>query len=173
MLSTKRPLTKRSCVVRKNSHSTSSTTQQQGKSNNCTKFSCVSIRLQCWPDKARTEIATWAAVGVARQQQFSHNSVSKFWQCECDRCGFNSHLMRIRGMQIKFAYLYVHYVNPIPVPIILCRPIPVLCNPQNLHLCCIDPIPVLCRPQNLYLYRVDPTPVPVMCIPGPSMSHEQ
>ena len=59
---------------------------------------CVSIHLECWLDKLRVEIATWAAVGVARKQQFRYNSVSKFWQCERDRsCGFNSHSMRIRG----------------------------------------------------------------------------
>ena len=26
---------------------------------------CVSIHLECWLDKARVEIVTWAAVGVA------------------------------------------------------------------------------------------------------------
>ena len=34
----------------------------------------VLIQLECWLDKARMEIGTWAAVGVAQQQQFSHNS---------------------------------------------------------------------------------------------------
>ena len=63
---------------------------------------CVSIHLECWLDKARVEIITWTAVGVARQQQFSYNSVSKHY--ERDRCGFNSHLMCIRCMQIQFAF---------------------------------------------------------------------
>ena len=39
---------------------------------------CVSIHLECWLDKARAEIVTWAAVGVACQQQFSYNLVIKF-----------------------------------------------------------------------------------------------
>ena len=39
---------------------------------------CVSIHLQCWLNKARVEIVTWVAVGVARQQHFSYNLVSKF-----------------------------------------------------------------------------------------------
>ena len=39
---------------------------------------CVSIHLECWLDKPRVEIATWAAVGVAHQQQSWYNSVSKF-----------------------------------------------------------------------------------------------
>ena len=30
---------------------------------------CVLIHLECWLDKARVEIVTWAAMGVARQQQ--------------------------------------------------------------------------------------------------------
>ena len=53
------------------------------------------MHLERWLDKARVEIVAWAAVGVARQQQFGYDSVLKFWQCERDRCGFNSHLMRI------------------------------------------------------------------------------
>ena len=56
---------------------------------------CVSIHLERWLDKARVEIVAWAAVGVARQQQFGYDLVSKFLQCERDRCGFNSHSMRI------------------------------------------------------------------------------
>ena len=39
---------------------------------------CVSIHLERWFDKARVEIVPWAAVGVARQHQFSY----KIWQCE-------------------------------------------------------------------------------------------
>ena len=64
----------------------------------------VLIHLECWLDKARAEIVTWAAVGVACQQQFSYNSVSKFWLCECDRCGLNLHSIRIRiqtGSSVK------------------------------------------------------------------------
>ena len=34
--------------------------------------------LECWLNKARVETVTWAAVGVARQQQFSYNLVLKF-----------------------------------------------------------------------------------------------
>ena len=94
----KRPLTKWSYVVIWNSCSTLSTT-----SNKVIKVRqvigrilvCVSIHLECWLDKARVEIITWAAVGVARQQQFSYNLVSKFWQCERDRRGFKLHLMHI------------------------------------------------------------------------------
>ena len=69
--------------------------QQQDKEVIGRTLVCVSIHLECWLNKARVEIVTWAAVGVANQQQFSYNSVSRFWQCEHDRCGFNSHLMRI------------------------------------------------------------------------------
>ena len=38
----------------------------------------VSMHLECWLRKARVEIVTWAAVGVACQQQFSYNLVIKF-----------------------------------------------------------------------------------------------
>ena len=34
-------------------------------------FICVLIHLECWLDKARVEIVTWAAVGVAHQSQFN------------------------------------------------------------------------------------------------------
>ena len=54
------------------------------------------MHLERWLDKARVEIVAWAAVGVARQQQFGYDSVSKFWQCERDQCGFNSHSNRIK-----------------------------------------------------------------------------
>ena len=54
------------------------------------------MHLECWLDKARVEIVAWAAVGVARQQQFGYNLVLKFGQCERDRCGFNSHSNRIK-----------------------------------------------------------------------------
>ena len=39
----------------------------------------VHLHVECWLDKARVEIFTWAAVGVAHQQQSSYNSVSKCW----------------------------------------------------------------------------------------------
>ena len=65
---------------------------------------CVSRHLECWLDKPRVEIITWAAVGVTNQQQFGYNSVSKFWQCEHDRCGFDSHSMCIGWMWIQFAF---------------------------------------------------------------------
>ena len=45
---------------------------------------CALIHLECWLNKARVEIVTWAAVGVAHQQQSSYNSVSKCWQYECN-----------------------------------------------------------------------------------------
>ena len=37
------------------------------------------MHLERWLDKARVEIVVWAAVGVAHQQQFGYDSVSKFW----------------------------------------------------------------------------------------------
>ena len=67
--------------------------QWQGKVIIGPTLVCVSIHLECWLDKARAEIVTWAAVGVACQQQFGYTSVSKFWQCECE---FNSHSNRIK-----------------------------------------------------------------------------
>ena len=104
MLSKKRPLTKWSCVVHWNSRSTLSTTSKKARQIIERTSVCVSIYLECWFNKARAEIVTWAAVGVACQQQFSYNSVSKFWQCERNRCGLNSHSMRIEWMRIQFAF---------------------------------------------------------------------
>ena len=69
---------------------------------------CVSIYLECWLDKARVEIVPWAVVGVARQQQFSYNSVVKSGsvsatnvdsiriRCVFGECEFNSHSNRIQ-----------------------------------------------------------------------------
>ena len=65
---------------------------------------CVSIHLECWLNKSRVEIVTWAVVGVAFQQQFSYNCVSKFWQCESNRCRFNWHSMSIGCMRIQFTF---------------------------------------------------------------------
>ena len=109
MLSTKRPLTKwsRVHVVRRNSRSTLSTTSDKVRQVIGRTLVCVSIHLECCLNKARVEIATWAAVGVARQQQFSYNSVSKCWQttinvdsirirCASGECKFNSHSNRIK-----------------------------------------------------------------------------
>ena len=58
---------------------------------------CVSIHLECWLDKARVEIVTWAAVGVAStviQLQF----------------GFKILLIRTQLMWIQFTF-GVHRVN--------------------------------------------------------------
>ena len=75
---------------------------------------CVSIHLECWLDKPRVEIATWAAVGVACQQQFGYNSVSKFWQCERDRqFAFDVHRMNansIRRIKCEKAFSDVLYL---------------------------------------------------------------
>ena len=105
-----RQLTKWSCIVHRNSHSTSSTTRDKV----CGKWLiwwtlhlvCVSIHLECWLDKARVEIVTWAAMGVARQQQFSYNLVSKFWLCEHDWCGliqfaFDAHQVNANSIRIQ------------------------------------------------------------------------
>ena len=62
---------------------------------------CVSIHLECLLDKSRVEVVTWAAVGVANQQQFSYNSVSKFLQCERDQCGFNLHSHWVNANSIR------------------------------------------------------------------------
>ena len=70
MLLTRRPLTKWSRVVCRNSRSTFTTSDKVRQIIGQTLV-CVSIHLECWLDKPRVEIATWAAVGVARQQQFS------------------------------------------------------------------------------------------------------
>ena len=95
MLLKKRPLTKLSRVVCQNSRSTSSTTSDKVWQIIGQTLVCASLHLECWLDKPRVEIVTWAAVGVAHQQQFSYNSVSKFWQCEHNPCGFSLHLMPI------------------------------------------------------------------------------
>ena len=69
---------------------------------------CVLIHLECWLDKARVEIVTWAAVGVARQHQFNYNLVLKFGsvnvidvdsiciQCALGECELNSHSKQIK-----------------------------------------------------------------------------
>ena len=77
----KSPLTKWPHVVYQNSRSTLSTTSNKIRQIVGRTLVCVLIHLECWLDKARVEIVTWAAMGVARQQQFSYNSVLKFWQC--------------------------------------------------------------------------------------------
>ena len=77
-----RLLTKWSHVVCQNSHCTSSTTSDKVRQIHVIGWTlvCVSIHLECWLDKTKVEIVTWAAVGVARQQQFSYNSAFKIWQ---------------------------------------------------------------------------------------------
>ena len=67
---------------------------------------CVSIHLECWLDKIRVEIVTWAAVGVTRiQQQFQFQKFSSVnvidvdlicIQCASSVCEFNSHSNRIK-----------------------------------------------------------------------------
>ena len=70
MLPKKRSLTKWSHVVRQSSCSTSSTISNNVREVIGWTLVCVLIHLECWLDKARVEIVTWAAVGVANQQQF-------------------------------------------------------------------------------------------------------
>ena len=70
MLPKKRSLTKWSHVVRRSSCSTSSTISNNVREVIGWTLVCVLIHLECWLDKARVEIVTWAAVGVANQQQF-------------------------------------------------------------------------------------------------------
>ena len=111
MLSKKRPLTKWSCVVRRNIRSTLSTTSDKVRQIIGRTLVCVSIHLECWLNQARAEIVTWAAVGVARQQQFSHNSVSKFWQCERDQCGLNSHSNKIKCEKALIQASRIHCVR--------------------------------------------------------------
>ena len=120
MLPKKRPLTKWSRVVRRSSCLMSSTTSGKVREIIGWTLVCVSIHLECLLDKSRVEVVTWAAVGVANQQQFSYNSVSKLSQCEHDQCGFNSHSMRIGWMRIQFAFnqikcekafIYMHYAT--------------------------------------------------------------
>ena len=101
---TLRPLTKWSHVVYQNSRSASSTTSDKVRQIIGWTLVCVSIHLECWLDKAKVKIVTWAAVSVACLQQFNYNSVFKIWQCECNWRGFNLHLMHIRWMQINFAF---------------------------------------------------------------------
>ena len=95
MLLKKRPLTKWSRVVRQFHVSHKVYYSDKVSQKIVQTLVCVSIHLERRLDKASVEIIAWAAVGVARQQQFGYNSVSKFLQCELDRCGFNSHSMRI------------------------------------------------------------------------------
>ena len=82
--------------------------QRQGKTNNWMDLVWISIHLECWLGKARVETVTWAAVGVACQQQFSYNSVINFGsvnainvdsiriRCASGECEFNSHSNRIQ-----------------------------------------------------------------------------
>ena len=66
------------------------------------------------------EIVTWAAVGVALQQQFSYNSVIKFGsvnatdvldsisiRCASSECEFNSHSNRIQCEKVLPVYMYI------------------------------------------------------------------
>ena len=101
MLSKKRLLNKWYCVILRNACSTLSTTSDKARQIIGWTLVCVSIHLECWLNKARAEIVTWAAVGVVCPQQFSYNSVSKFWQCEHDWCGLNSHSMHIGWMRTR------------------------------------------------------------------------
>ena len=99
--------TKRFCVVHWNSHSTSSTTSNKVRQIFGQTLVCVSIHLECWLNKARVEIVTWASVGVTPQQQFSYDLVLKLgsvntidvdsiciW-CALGECEFNSQSNRI------------------------------------------------------------------------------
>ena len=108
MLSTKRPLTKWSHVVHRNSCSTLFTTSNKVRQIIGQTLVCVSIHLECWLNKPRVEIATWAAVGVACQQQFITIRFQNFGsvntinvdsiriQCASGECEFNLHSNRIK-----------------------------------------------------------------------------
>ena len=94
MLSKNRSLIKWSCVFLRNSRSTLSTTSDKVRQIIVQTLVCVSIHLECWLDKARAEIVTRAAVGVACQQQF----------------GFKLWAVWTRSMWIEFAF-DAHRVN--------------------------------------------------------------
>ena len=83
-------LTKWSHVVCRSSHSMSSTTSDKVREviGRTLLLVCVSIHLECWIDKTRVEIVTWAAVGVANQQQ---------------QFGFKILAVWMRSMWIQFA----------------------------------------------------------------------
>ena len=81
---------------------------------------CVSIHLECWLDKARAKIVTWAAVGVAHQQHFSYDSVLNFGsvnaivvdliriQCALGVCEFSLHSNRIKCVSSNIPSEYIH-----------------------------------------------------------------
>ena len=52
-------------VVHRNSHSMLSTSSDKVMQIIGWTLVCVSIHLECWLNKPRVEIATWASVGVA------------------------------------------------------------------------------------------------------------
>ena len=91
-------------VIHQNLHSNMSSTSDKVRHIIGLTLVCVSIHLECWLNKSRVEIVTWAVVGVAFQQQFSYNCVSKFWQCESNRCRFNWLSMSIGCMRIQFTF---------------------------------------------------------------------
>ena len=80
MLPKKRPLTKWSLVVRRNSCPMSSTTSDKVWQVIGRTLVCVSIHLECWLDKPRVEIVTWAAVWTwSMWIQFAFDT--HWWMC--------------------------------------------------------------------------------------------
>ena len=108
MLSKKRPLTKWSCVVLRNSRSTLSTTSEKARQIIEWTLVCVRIHLECWLDKARAESLlglqwVWHAnsnsVTIQFQNFGSVNAIDVDWiriQCASGECEFNSHSNRIK-----------------------------------------------------------------------------
>ena len=78
MLLKKRPLTKWSRVVRQINVPHKVYYSDKVSQRIVRTLVCVLMHLECRLDKARVEIVAWAAVSVARQQQFSYNSVQNF-----------------------------------------------------------------------------------------------
>ena len=105
---------------------------------------CVSIHLESWLGKAGLETVTWAAVGVACQQQFSYDSVIKFGsvnaideesiciQCASGECKFktcphwtpNAHWTRsnpvwVRPHWIRIRPIQIQSANPLPEVVLI------------------------------------------------------
>ena len=127
MLPKKRPLTKWSRVVCRSSCLMSSTTSSKVREIIRWTLVCVSIHLECLLDKSRVEVVTWAAVGVANQQQFSYNPVTIQFQnfrsvnaidvdsirirCALGECEFNSHSTKSSVKKPSFTCIMQHAVG--------------------------------------------------------------
>ena len=75
--------------------------QRWGKVNDWTDFSlCLdTARRLAWQNEGRNR---WFGLQLAWHPRLW--SGLKIWQCECNRCGFNTHSIRIAWMQLQCAF---------------------------------------------------------------------